>query len=105
MGFCFGHHGRIYGSFSLLLPRRPTVGLVEDRRQQTRQEQNTSFFWPHFLDLSIFHNPNRSECVSLCIVLVFFSCSASLLSLRQWITLQAWGHWERGAWIHLCFFF
>jgi hypothetical protein len=67
----------------------------------SRQEQNTSFFWPHFLDPSIFHTPNRNECVSHYIALSFFllpfPVQLPFMPLRRWILLCGrGGDWERG---------
>ncbi|KAK0645756.1 hypothetical protein B0T16DRAFT_411882 [Cercophora newfieldiana] len=83
-------------------PLAVQVGLVEDRRQQTRQEQNTSFFWPHFLELSIFHYPNRSEmCVPLyCLGFVFFFLPVQLSPLASssaGFTLRVVGTGTQGA--------
>jgi len=86
-----------YGSFSLLLPRRP--GLVEDRRED---KTNTSFFWPHFLDHPS-STPNRSECVSFLFYLFFFLFTSLLLSSAGLISGR--GHWDKGRRYISAFFF
>jgi len=72
----------------------------------SRQEKNTSFFGPHFLDHpSSTPKPKRNVCpIVFCLVFFFPVLKPSLLLFLSWINSAGYGHWEPGAMAHLSFF-
>lgn len=89
--------GKSYGSFSLLLPRRP--GLVEDRRedkQKTRRFSGRTFWTIHL------PHPTEANVCRFCFIFFFFPVYFPF-ALLSWIN-SGRGALGQGATVHLSFF-
>jgi hypothetical protein len=88
--------GKSYGSFSLLLPRRP--GLVEDRREDKKIRRFSGrTFWT-------IHLPHPTEANVCCFCFIFFFPVYFPFALLSWIK-SGRGHWDKGRRHISAFFF